>query len=133
MYGDVTLCSGTSVQVWRCDVVFWYKCTGISEDLHQQQKHSLTFNVSHPVVFLKFIQDTNPSQTQQFYYIITFKATCFNYNESSSGLLQNIYNVSTFIVHSGIPKPYNRWYSQYKSTGVRDLTIGGTVNIKVHV
>jgi hypothetical protein len=47
------------------------------------------FNVSHPVVFLKFIQDTNGSQTQQFYYIITFKATCFNSIESSAGLLEN--------------------------------------------
>jgi len=68
-----------------------------------------------------FIQDTNSSQTQQFYYIITFKATCFNSIESSSGLLENRSNVSTSIVHSGIPKAYNRWYSQYKSTRVRDL------------
>jgi hypothetical protein len=43
-------------------------------------------------------QNKNSSQTQQFYYIITFKATCFNSIESSSGL------VSTFIVHSGIPE-----------------------------
>ena len=52
----------------------------------------------------KIIQDTNSSQTQQFYYIITFTATCFNSIESSSGLLENRCNVSTFIVHSGIPK-----------------------------
>jgi hypothetical protein len=30
-------------------------------------------------------------------------------------------------VHSGIPKAYNRWYSQYKSTRVRDLIIYSTV------
>jgi len=53
-------------------------------------------------MFLRFIQDTNSSQTQQFYYIITFKATCFNCIESSSGLLENRCNVSTFIVHFGI-------------------------------
>ena len=27
-----------------------------------------SYNVSHPVVFLKFIQNTNSSLTQQFYY-----------------------------------------------------------------
>jgi hypothetical protein len=37
-------------------------------------KFKFTFNVSHQVVFLKFIQDTNCSQTQQFYYRIIFKA-----------------------------------------------------------
>jgi len=58
------------------------------------------FNVNHPVVFLKFIQDTNSSQTQQVYYIITFKATCFNSVESSSGLLENRSSVSTFVVHT---------------------------------
>jgi hypothetical protein len=26
-------------------------------------------------------------------------------------------------VHPGIPKAYNRWYSQYKSTRVTDLNI----------
>ena len=45
--------------------------------------------VSHPVVFLKFIKDTNSSQTENIYYIITFKATCFNRIESSSGLLDD--------------------------------------------
>jgi hypothetical protein len=69
-----------------------------------------------------FIQDTNSSQIQQFYYIITFEARSFNSTESSSGLLENRYNVSTFIAYSGIPKAYNRWYSQYKSTRVTDLT-----------
>jgi hypothetical protein len=78
------------------------------------------FHVSHPVVFLKFIHDTNSSQTQQFYYVITFKATCFNYIDSSSGLLENRSNVSTVIVHCGIPKAYNKRYNQYKSTRVRD-------------
>jgi len=67
----------------------------------------------------KFIQDTNSSQTQQFYYIITFKATRFDCIQSSTGILENRSNVSTFIVHSGIPKAYSRWYSQYKSTRVR--------------
>jgi len=71
------------------------------------------FNVSHPVVFLKFIKDTKSSQTQQFYYIITFKATCFNCIESSSGLLENRSNVSTFIVHSGVPKAYNILKQEY--------------------
>jgi hypothetical protein len=70
-----------------------------------------------------FIQDTNSSQTHQFYYIITFKATCFNCIDSSSGLLENRSNVSTFIVHSGNPKVYNRWYSQYKSTRASDMCI----------
>jgi len=69
------------------------------------------------------IQDTNSSQTQQFHYIIKLKATCFNSIELSSGLLEKRSNVSTFIVHSGIPKAYNGWYSQYKSTHVRDLII----------
>jgi len=64
-----------------------------------------------------FLHDTNSSQTQQFYYIITFKTTCFNSIESSSGLLENGSNVSTYVVHFGIPKP----------------SIGGIVNIKVHV
>jgi len=64
------------------------------------------------------IQDTNSSQTQQCYYIITFKATCFDCIESSPGLLKNRSNVSTFIVRSGITKAYNRWYSQY-TTGIR--------------
>ena len=74
----------------------------------QKAKTRLFFlNVSHPVVFLIFIQDTNSGQTQQFYYIITFKATCFDSIESSSGLQENRSNVSTFIVHSGIPKAYS--------------------------
>jgi len=55
-------------------------------------------------VFLKFIQGTNSSQTQQFYYIITFKITCFYSIESSSDFVENRSNVSTFIVHSGIPE-----------------------------
>jgi hypothetical protein len=37
--------------------------------------------------------------------------------------VENRSNVSTFIVHSGIPKAYNRWYSQYKSTRVKDFII----------
>jgi len=74
-------------------------------------------------MFLKFRQDTNSSQTQQFYYIITFKATCCKSIGSSTGLLENGANVLTFIVHFGIPKAYNKWYSQYKSTCVRDLII----------
>jgi len=40
-------------------------------------------------------------------------------------------NVSTFIVHSGIPKAYNRWYSQYKSTRVRGLIIYTVEYLKV--
>jgi hypothetical protein len=71
--------------------------------------------------FSLFIQDTTSSQTQQLYYTITFKATYFNCTELSSGLLKIRSNVSTFIVHSGIKKAYNTWYSQYKSTRVRDL------------
>jgi hypothetical protein len=62
----------------------------------------------------QFIKDTDTSQTQHFYYIITFKVKCFDSIESSSGLLENRSNVSIFIVHSGIPK-------------------FGTVDIKVHV
>jgi len=81
-----------------------------------------SFNVSLPFVFLRSIQDTNSSQTHKLYYIITFKATCFNSTESSSGLLENRSNVSTFIVHSGNPKAYNRWYSQYKSTRASDTS-----------
>jgi len=34
---------------------------------------------------------------QKIYYLITFEATCFNSIESSSGLLKNRSNVSTFI------------------------------------
>jgi len=34
-------------------------------------------------------------------------ATCFDCIESLSGLPKNRYNVSTFIVHSGIPNAYN--------------------------
>jgi hypothetical protein len=56
------------------------------------------------------IQYTNSSQTQQFHYIIIFKATCFDRS-----------NVSTFIVHSVITKAYNRWYSQY-TTGFEART-----------
>jgi hypothetical protein len=82
-------------------------------------------------MLLKFVQATNSSQIQQFYYIVTFKATCFNSIESSSGLLENRSNISTFIVHSGIPKVYNRWYSQYKSTRVRDLIIYTVEYLKV--
>jgi len=55
--------------------------------------------------------------------IITFKATCFNSIESSSGLPKNRSSVSTFTVHSGIPKAYNRWYSQYKSTHVSQSSL----------
>jgi hypothetical protein len=80
------------------DCVEWYA--------KQKAKIRLFFNISHPVVFLKFIKDTNSSQTQQLYYIITFKATYFDSVESSSGLWENRSNVSTFIVHSGIPKAY---------------------------
>ena len=79
----------------------------------------------------KYIHDTNSSQTQQFYYIITFNATCFNCIGSLSGLLENSSNVSTVIVRSGIPKAYNRWYSQYKSTRVRDLIICTVQCLKV--
>jgi hypothetical protein len=75
------------------------------------------------MVACRFIKDTNSSQTQQFLCVITFKATCFNSIESSSGLSEKRSNVSTVIVHSGIPKAYNRWYCQYKSTLVRDLII----------
>jgi len=74
-------------------------------------------------VKLEFIQDTNSSQTRQFHYTVTHKATCFNSIESSSGLLENRSSVSTVIVQSGIPKACNRWYSQYKSTCVRYLII----------
>jgi hypothetical protein len=85
---------------------------------HNKLQRLLKINTSY-----SFIQDTNSRQTQQFYYIITFKATCFDSTESSSGLLENRSNISTFIVHSGIPKAYNRWYSQYKSTRVTNLII----------
>jgi hypothetical protein len=34
-------------------------------------------------------------------------------------LLENRSTVSIFIVHSGIPKAYNRWYRQYINTCVR--------------
>jgi hypothetical protein len=71
----------------------------------------------------KIVQDKNSSQTPQFYYTITFKATCFDSIETSLGLLENRSNVSTFIVHSGIPEAYNRWYSPYKSTRVTDMII----------
>ena len=37
------------------------------------------------------------------YYTNILMATCFDCTESSSGLPKNISNVSTFIVHSGIP------------------------------
>jgi hypothetical protein len=49
----------------------------------------------NPLVFLKFIQDTNSNKTQQFYYTITFNSTCFNCIELSSGLLENRHNVPT--------------------------------------
>ena len=62
-------------------------------------------------------KDTNSSQTQQFYYIIILKTTCFNCIESSLGLVENRSNVWTFIVHSGIQK----------------LTVSGIVNIEIHV
>jgi len=63
--------------------------------------------------------------------MVTFKATCFNSIESSSGLLEKRSNVSTFIVHSGIPKAYNMWYGQYKSTRVKDLNIYTVEYLKV--
>jgi len=80
---------------------------------------------------MRFTQDINSSQTQQFHYIITFKVTCFNFIESSLGLLENRSNVLTFIVHYGILKPYNKWYSQYKSTCVIDLIIYTVEYLKV--
>jgi hypothetical protein len=40
---------------------------------HCTVNYPCAFNVSHPVVFLKFIQETNSSQTQPFYDIIIFK------------------------------------------------------------
>ena len=82
-------------------------------------------------MFLKFIHDTNSIQTQQFYYIITFKATFFNCIESSSGLLKKRSNVSTVIVHSGIQKAYNMGYSQYKSTCITDLTIHTVQSVEI--
>jgi hypothetical protein len=36
----------------------------------------------------RLIQETNPSQIKLFLYIITFKATYFDFIESSSGLLE---------------------------------------------
>jgi hypothetical protein len=64
------------------------------------------------------------------YYTITFKATCFNCIESSTGLLENRSNLLTVIVHSGIPKAYNRCCSQYKSTRVPKCTINvGTLDL----
>jgi len=74
-------------------------------------------------VNILYIQGIYFSQTQQFYYTITFKATCFNSIESSSGLLKNASNASIFKVHSGIPKAYSGWYSQYISTCVRGLNM----------
>jgi hypothetical protein len=44
----------------------------------------------------------------KFWYIF---ASCWIFFTNRS-------NVSIFIVHSGIPKPYNRLYSQYKSTRI---------------
>jgi len=55
----------------------------------------------------------------------------FNSIESSSGLLENRPDLSTFIVHSGIPKDCNRWHSQYKSTRIRDLVIYTVEYLKV--
>jgi len=42
------------------------------------------------------------------YYTNILNTTCFDSIESSSGLLENRSNVSKYIVHSGIPKPYDR-------------------------
>ena len=95
------------------------------------QLHFLNLSSKLQVFNFTFIQDTNSSQTQQFYYIITFKATCFGCIESSSGALEKRSNVSTFIVHSGIPKAYSMWYSQYKSTRARDLIICTVEYLKV--
>jgi hypothetical protein len=44
-------------------------------------------------------------------------------DESPKGLPKNRFNISKFIVHSGIPDVYNRWYSWYSSTCVKDLNI----------
>jgi len=41
---------------------------------HCTVNYPCALNVSHPVVFLKFIEETNSSHTQQFYDIIIFKA-----------------------------------------------------------
>jgi hypothetical protein len=92
-----------------------------------KQSNFFKFTVSYRVVFLKSIQDTNPNQTQQLYYTVTFNAIRFSYIESSTDLLENRSNVSTFLVHCGITKYYNRWYSQYKSTAVRDMIIRAVV------
>jgi hypothetical protein len=82
-------------------------------------------------VFVKPTQGTNSSQTQQLYYTVTFNAIRFNCIESLSGLLQNRSSVSTFVVHCGITKAYNRWYSQCKSTVVKDLVIYTVECLKV--
>ena len=50
-------------------------------------------------------------------------ATCFDFTESSSGILENRSNVSSFIVRSEIQKAYNKWCIQQNSTCVKDLNI----------
>ena len=102
--------------LFMCKCVLYY-CHWVATQL---QLSNISCHIIHNFTFTK---DTNSSQTQQYHYTITFKATCFNCIESSSALLENRSNVSTFLVHFGIPKAYNRWYSQYKSTRVRDLII----------
>jgi len=108
-------------------------------------QHMLWCHITHTtnVLLLKFscnifidvriIKEMPGSAASGTPCIITFKATWFNCTETSSGLLENRYSVSTFTVLSGIPKAYSMWCSQYKSTRVRDtctflLTVPTVVN-----
>jgi hypothetical protein len=64
---------GSKLSLGRWQTAFRKSYVIVCNVFTELDEFKFTFNVSHHVVFLKFMQDTNCSQTQQFYYIITFK------------------------------------------------------------
>ena len=94
-------------------------CTGIALPLHLPSPlPSLVRSYHRYACFLHLlargliIKGINFSQTHQFITRNILKATCFDSNESSSGLPKNRSKVSRFIVHSGIPNAYSKKVKQ---------------------
>jgi len=65
---------GSILSLGRWQTAFRKSYVIVCNVFTELDEFKFTFSISHQVVFLKFIQDTNCSQTQQFYCRITFKA-----------------------------------------------------------
>jgi hypothetical protein len=66
---------------------------------------------------------TTQLQLTNISYQLSYRIISYIIIDASSGLPKNRSNVSNFLVHSGIPNAYNRWYSWYSSVHVSEIWI----------